>query len=175
MKVDRPSGNCASSDMQRRTPLNSTTTPDLPICTGGRSTVRSVVALNFPAESISRLTPSRMTVSFFGVPSASTSGSHLSPFFTTGVSPQPLSVRIYSAIRFGVQPSINAVGTLMLLLALSFPFNWKIALRERIVWSVDGSRFLLVGQGKAATHQGFFGRRELGGSAATHNRCQDEG
>lgn len=36
-------------------------------------------------------------------------------FFTTGVSPQPLSVRIYSAIRFGVQPSINAAGTLMLL------------------------------------------------------------
>lgn len=36
-------------------------------------------------------------------------------FFTSGVSPQPLSVRIYSAIRFGVQPSINAVGTLMLL------------------------------------------------------------
>ncbi len=36
-------------------------------------------------------------------------------FFTTGVSPQPLSVRIYTAIRFGVQPSINAVGTLMLL------------------------------------------------------------
>ncbi|TDD59633.1 hypothetical protein E1263_14175 [Kribbella antibiotica] len=29
-----------------------------------------------------------------------------------------------------------AVGTVMLLLALSFPFNWKIALRERIVWSV---------------------------------------
>jgi spermidine/putrescine transport system permease protein len=36
-------------------------------------------------------------------------------FFTSGVSPQPLSVRIYSAIRFGIQPSINAVGTLMLL------------------------------------------------------------
>lgn len=36
-------------------------------------------------------------------------------YFTTGVSPQPLSVRIYSAIRFGVQPSINAVGTLLLL------------------------------------------------------------
>lgn len=35
-------------------------------------------------------------------------------FFTSGVSPQPLSVRIYSAIRFGVQPTINAVGTLML-------------------------------------------------------------
>jgi spermidine/putrescine transport system permease protein len=39
-------------------------------------------------------------------------------FFTTGVSPQPLSVRIYSAIRFGVQPSINAVGTLMLVASI---------------------------------------------------------
>jgi spermidine/putrescine transport system permease protein/putrescine transport system permease protein len=36
-------------------------------------------------------------------------------YFTTGVTPQPLSVRIYSSIRFGVQPTINAVGTLMLL------------------------------------------------------------
>jgi ABC-type spermidine/putrescine transport system permease subunit II len=35
-------------------------------------------------------------------------------FFTTGVDPQPLPVRIYSSIRFGVSPSINAVGTLML-------------------------------------------------------------
>ncbi|MFB7783882.1 ABC transporter permease [Streptomyces vinaceus] len=49
-------------------------------------------------------------------------------YFTTGVDPQPLSVRIYSAIRFGVQPTINAVGTLMLLgsvalivLALAIP------------------------------------------------------
>ncbi|MFI6356175.1 ABC transporter permease [Streptomyces sp. NPDC050743] len=35
-------------------------------------------------------------------------------YFTTGVDPQPLSVRIYSAIRFGLQPTANAVGTLML-------------------------------------------------------------
>jgi spermidine/putrescine transport system permease protein/putrescine transport system permease protein len=35
-------------------------------------------------------------------------------YFTTGVDPQPLAVRIYSAIRFGVQPTINAAGTLML-------------------------------------------------------------
>ncbi|MGW5462792.1 ABC transporter permease [Streptomyces sp. NPDC003996] len=35
-------------------------------------------------------------------------------YFTTGVDPQPLSVRIYSAIRFGLQPTVNAVGTLML-------------------------------------------------------------
>ncbi|MFF2198216.1 ABC transporter permease [Streptomyces sp. NPDC058157] len=49
-------------------------------------------------------------------------------YFTTGVDPQPLSVRIYSAIRFGVQPTVNAVGTLMLagsvgliVLALAIP------------------------------------------------------
>ena len=35
-------------------------------------------------------------------------------FFTTGVDPQPLPVRIYSSIRFGVSPAINAVGTLVL-------------------------------------------------------------
>ena len=34
-------------------------------------------------------------------------------FFTTGESPQPLPVRIWSAIRFGVTPTINAIGTLM--------------------------------------------------------------
>jgi spermidine/putrescine transport system permease protein/putrescine transport system permease protein len=39
-------------------------------------------------------------------------------FFTSGVDPQPLSVRIYSAIRFGIQPSINAVGTVMLVASL---------------------------------------------------------
>ena len=32
-------------------------------------------------------------------------------FFTSGVDPQPLPVRIYSAIRFGITPAINAVGT----------------------------------------------------------------
>ncbi|WP_084714178.1 ABC transporter permease [Streptacidiphilus rugosus] len=35
-------------------------------------------------------------------------------YFTSGVTPQPISVRIYSEIRFGIQPSVNAVGTLML-------------------------------------------------------------
>jgi spermidine/putrescine transport system permease protein/putrescine transport system permease protein len=35
-------------------------------------------------------------------------------YFTTGVTPTPLSVRIYSAIRTGVRPTINAVGALML-------------------------------------------------------------
>jgi spermidine/putrescine transport system permease protein len=36
-------------------------------------------------------------------------------FFTTGVAPQPLPVKVYSSIRFGVSPAINAIGTLMLL------------------------------------------------------------
>ena len=40
-------------------------------------------------------------------------------FFTTGESPQPLPVRIYSAIRFGVTPTINAIGTLMLVISLA--------------------------------------------------------
>lgn len=39
-------------------------------------------------------------------------------FFTTGESPQPLPVRIWSAIRFGVTPTINAIGTLMLTISL---------------------------------------------------------
>lgn len=40
-------------------------------------------------------------------------------FFTTGVEPQPLPVRIYSAIRFGISPSINAIGTLMLAFSIT--------------------------------------------------------
>lgn len=40
-------------------------------------------------------------------------------FFTTGESPQPLPVRIYSSIRFGVTPTINAIGSLMLLFSLA--------------------------------------------------------
>lgn len=38
-------------------------------------------------------------------------------FFTTGESPTPLPVQIYSSIRFGVQPTINAIGTFMLVVS----------------------------------------------------------
>ena len=38
-------------------------------------------------------------------------------FFTTGRSPTPLPVKIYSSIRFGVRPTINAIGTSMLLIS----------------------------------------------------------
>ena len=40
-------------------------------------------------------------------------------FFTTGEATQPLPVRIYSSIRFGVTPTINAIGTLMLFVSLT--------------------------------------------------------
>ena len=39
-------------------------------------------------------------------------------FFVTGESPQPLPVRIYSAIRTGVSPTINAVGTIMMVISV---------------------------------------------------------
>jgi spermidine/putrescine transport system permease protein len=38
-------------------------------------------------------------------------------FFTTGEDPTPLPVQIYSSIRFGVRPTINAIGTFMLLIS----------------------------------------------------------
>lgn len=40
-------------------------------------------------------------------------------FFTTGEDAQPLPVRIWSAIRFGVSPTINAIGTMMMVVSLS--------------------------------------------------------
>jgi spermidine/putrescine transport system permease protein len=39
-------------------------------------------------------------------------------FFTTGESPQPLPVRIWTQIRFGVRPTINAIGSFMLVISL---------------------------------------------------------
>jgi spermidine/putrescine transport system permease protein len=52
-------------------------------------------------------------------------------FFTTGESPQPLPVRIYSAIRFGVSPTINAIGTLMLTISLALVALALVLQRER--------------------------------------------
>jgi spermidine/putrescine transport system permease protein len=52
-------------------------------------------------------------------------------FFTTGESPQPLPVRIWSAIRFGVTPTINAIGTLMLAISLIAISLSLVVSRER--------------------------------------------
>ncbi len=40
-------------------------------------------------------------------------------FFTTGEDVQPLPVRIWSAIRFGLSPTINAIGTLMMVVSVT--------------------------------------------------------
>ncbi len=40
-------------------------------------------------------------------------------FFTTGEDVQPLPVRIWSAIRFGISPTINAIGTMMMVISIS--------------------------------------------------------
>jgi len=40
-------------------------------------------------------------------------------FFTTGTGVEPLPLRIYSMIHFGVTPEINAVGTLMMLITIT--------------------------------------------------------
>ncbi len=40
-------------------------------------------------------------------------------FFTTGEQTQPLPVRIWSMIRFGVSPTVNAVGTVMMVVSIS--------------------------------------------------------
>jgi spermidine/putrescine transport system permease protein len=39
-------------------------------------------------------------------------------YFTTGVGVEPLPLRIYSMIHFGVTPEINAVGTLMMVMTI---------------------------------------------------------
>lgn len=40
-------------------------------------------------------------------------------FFTSGIGTPPLPVRIYSMIRFGVTPEVNAVGIVMLVLTIA--------------------------------------------------------
>ena len=40
-------------------------------------------------------------------------------FFTTGEDVQPLPVRIWSAIRFGLSPTFNAIGTLMMVVSIT--------------------------------------------------------
>ncbi len=52
-------------------------------------------------------------------PSRSASTTSCSRSSPRATSPQPLPVRIYSSIRFGVTPTINAIGTLMLFVSLT--------------------------------------------------------
>ena len=69
-------------------------------------------------------------------------------FFTTGESPQPLPVRIWSAIRFGVTPTINAIGTLMLAISV-FCIGLAVLLPRLIGRKESGLGVLLGQEGEA--------------------------
>lgn len=43
----------------------------------------------------------------------------ITTYFTTGLGVQPLPLRIYSMIHFGVTPEINAIGTLMMVITIA--------------------------------------------------------
>jgi spermidine/putrescine transport system permease protein/putrescine transport system permease protein len=65
-------------------------------------------------------------------------------FFTTGTSPQPLPVRIYSSIRFGVTPTINAIGTLMMFISVA-TITLAVAL-PRLVGRRESGSVLVSGE-----------------------------
>ncbi len=68
-------------------------------------------------------------------------------FFTTGESPQPLPVRIYSALRFGISPTINAIGTLML--AVSAVLIALAILLPRLLGRRESGLAVLTGRNEA--------------------------
>lgn len=61
-------------------------------------------------------------------------------FFTSGIGTPPLPVRIYSMIRFGVTPEVNAVGVVMMIVTIA-----------AIVLALGASRFL--GRGTRSQEQ----------------------
>lgn len=67
-------------------------------------------------------------------------------FFTTGESPQPLPVRIWSAIRFGVTPTINAIGTYMLVVS-ALTIGLAVALPRLLGRRESGIGVLLAREG----------------------------
>jgi spermidine/putrescine transport system permease protein/putrescine transport system permease protein len=67
-------------------------------------------------------------------------------FFTTGEDLQPLPVRIWSAIRFGLSPTINAIGTLMMVVSLS-AIALAVALPRLFGRRESGIKVLTAGEG----------------------------
>jgi ABC-type spermidine/putrescine transport system permease subunit II len=65
-------------------------------------------------------------------------------FFTTGVGANPLPVYIYSLLKFGISPEINAVGTLMILASVLIGILGIISLRLR--QQTSNSRLLGIGE-----------------------------
>ncbi len=67
-------------------------------------------------------------------------------FFTTGEDLQPLPVRIWSAIRFGLSPTINAIGTLMMVVSLT-TIALAVALPRLFGRRESGFKVLTAGEG----------------------------
>ncbi len=67
-------------------------------------------------------------------------------FFTTGEDLQPLPVRIWSAIRFGLDPTINAIGTLMMVVSLS-AIGLAVMLPRLFGKRESGLKVLTAGEG----------------------------
>ena len=67
-------------------------------------------------------------------------------FFTTGEDAQPLPVRIWSAIRFGLDPTINAIGTLMMVVSLS-AIGLAVILPRLFGKRESGLKVLTAGEG----------------------------
>ncbi len=67
-------------------------------------------------------------------------------FFTTGEDLQPLPVRIWSAIRFGLDPTINAIGTLMMVVSLS-AIGLAVLLPRLFGRRESGLKVLTAGEG----------------------------
>ena len=71
-------------------------------------------------------------------------------FFTTGEDPTPLPVQICSSIRFGVRPTINAVGTFMLV--VSFLIVALAILLPRLLGRREEENVLLGRGGRMTTN-----------------------
>ncbi len=67
-------------------------------------------------------------------------------FFTTGEDLQPLPVRIWSAIRFGLDPTINAIGTLMMVVSLT-AIGLAILIPRLFGRKESGFKVLTAGEG----------------------------
>jgi spermidine/putrescine transport system permease protein/putrescine transport system permease protein len=67
-------------------------------------------------------------------------------FFTTGEDVQPLPVRIWSAIRFGLSPTINAIGTWMMVVSLT-TIGLAIALPRLFGRRESGIKVLTASEG----------------------------
>lgn len=71
----------------------------------------------------------------------------ITSFFTTGIGVPPLPVRIYSMIRYGVSPEVNAIGALMLVITVAVIVVAMVA--SRLVSRRNTSTYVKEAVGRA--------------------------